>query len=162
MVKLAKTSYTYDGKAKKPSVTITGSDGQKVDASAYSVKYASGRKKAGTYKVTITFKGNYSGTTTKTFTIKKAKQTVTVKTASKAYKASKLKKKKQTFSIGAKASGKGKLTYKSNKTKYVTVSSKGKVTIKKGTPKGTYKITVTAAATTNFKKATKTVKITVK
>ena len=161
-VKLAKSSCTYDGKVKKPSVIVTGSDGKKIASSSYSVKYASGRKKAGTYKVTVTFKGNYTGTVTKNFTIKKAKQTITAKASAKTYKASVLKKKKQAFSIGAKASGKGKLTYKSNKTKYVTVSTKGKVTIKKGTPKGTYKITVTAAATGNFKKATKTIKITVK
>jgi len=78
-------------------------------------------------------------------------------------KASKLKKKQFTFNISAKA--KGKISYKITKgsKKYITVSKKGKVTIKKGCKKGTYKIKVTAAATSNgkYKLATKiiTVKI---
>ena len=68
-IKLSAASFIYDGKAKKPTVTITGSDGKKISSSMYSLKYAGGRKLPGAYKVTITFKGNYSGTVTKTFKI---------------------------------------------------------------------------------------------
>jgi hypothetical protein len=90
-------------------------------------------------------------------------QKITAKTTSKTYKVSAVKKKAQSFSIAASATDKSsKITYsKTSGNKNITVSSKGKVTVKKGTKKGTYKIKVkvTAAATTAYKKATKTVTI---
>ena len=62
------------------------------------------------------------------------------------YKSSKIKKKKVSFDIAAKAEG--RITYKVTKgAKYISVSKKGKVTIKKKTKKGTYKILVTASDT---------------
>lgn len=60
-VTLSATSYTYDGKVKTPAVTVKGSDGKVISSGNYSVAYASGRTNAGTYKVTVTFKNNYSG-----------------------------------------------------------------------------------------------------
>ena len=70
-IMLSATSYTYDGKTKKPSVTVKDSNGKKIASSNYTVTYANGRKNVGTYTVTIKFKGNnYSGTVKKTFTIK--------------------------------------------------------------------------------------------
>ena len=68
-VKLSATSYTYNGKTKTPTVTVKGSNGKTISKSYYTVKYASGRKNIGKYKVTVTFKGNYSGTKTLYFTI---------------------------------------------------------------------------------------------
>ena len=68
-ISLSKTSYTYNGKVQKPSVTVKDSKGKMVSSSYYTVTYASGRKNAGTYKVTVKFKGNYSGTKTLTFKI---------------------------------------------------------------------------------------------
>lgn len=62
-----------------------------------------------------------------------------VKVSGKEYTAKQLKKSAKTFSIGAKASNKISYTVKSWK-KYINVSSSGKVTIKKRTPKGVYKI----------------------
>ena len=67
-IKLAKTSCTYTGKAIQPKVTVTGSNSKTISASNYTVKY-SGNKNVGTAKVTITFKGNYSGSVTKSFKI---------------------------------------------------------------------------------------------
>ena len=59
---LSTTNYTYNGSAKKPSVTAYNSAGKKlVNGTDYTVSYASGRTKIGKYKVTVTFKGNYSG-----------------------------------------------------------------------------------------------------
>jgi hypothetical protein len=55
----------------------------------------------------------------------------------------------------------GTVSYKSSNSRYVTVS-KGKVNVKKGTPKGAYKITVTAMGNKNYKTAFKIVTITVK
>ncbi|MCM1114611.1 MAG: hypothetical protein NC397_03855, partial [Clostridium sp.] len=68
---LSTSTYTYNGSAKKPSVTIKDSKGNKLKSGTdYTVTYPSGRKNVGKYTIKITFKGNYSGTATKTFTIK--------------------------------------------------------------------------------------------
>ena len=69
-VTLSATSYTYDGKVKTPAVTVKGSDGKVISSGNYSVAYASGRTNVGTYKVTVTFKNNYSGSKTLSFKIK--------------------------------------------------------------------------------------------
>lgn len=69
-VSLGATSYTYSGKAKTPSVTVKSPAGTKlVKGTDYTVKYASGRKAVGTYKVTVTGKGGYAGSVSKSFTI---------------------------------------------------------------------------------------------
>ncbi|MGN0529154.1 MAG: family 43 glycosylhydrolase [Eubacterium sp.] len=69
-ISLSTTSYTYDGKVKKPTVKVVGSNGKTISSSNYTVAYASGRKNVGKYAVKITFKGNYSGTKTLYLTIK--------------------------------------------------------------------------------------------
>ncbi len=72
--KLSTTTYTYNGKVKTPSVTVKDSAGKTLKKNTdYTVTYASGRKNAGTYKVTIKMIGKYSGTKTLTFKIKPAK-----------------------------------------------------------------------------------------
>ena len=59
-VKLDKTSYTYDGKTKKPTVTVKDSKGKLLkNGTDYTVSYPSGRKNVGIYKVKVTLKGNY-------------------------------------------------------------------------------------------------------
>lgn len=68
-VKLSKSSYTYNGKVKKPTVTVKDSKGKTIAKSNYTVTYSSGCKKVGTYKVTVKFKGKYKGTVTLTFKI---------------------------------------------------------------------------------------------
>ncbi len=82
-VKLSATAYTYNGSAKKPTVTVKDSMGNKISSSNYTVTYASGRKNVGTYKVTVKFKGKYTGTKTLTFKINPAKTTVKSLTAGK-------------------------------------------------------------------------------
>ena len=82
ILKLSATSYTYDGKVKTPTVTVSNSYGTKLTGGThYSVSYASGRKNVGTYKVTVTMKGNYTGTKTLTFKINPPKTTVASLTA---------------------------------------------------------------------------------
>lgn len=75
-VTLSATSYAYNGKAKKPSVTVKNSAGKEISSQYYDVTYASGRKNVGTYKVKVTFKERYSGTVTKTFKINPQKPTL--------------------------------------------------------------------------------------
>ena len=97
-VKLSKTSYTYNGKAQKPKVVVKTSKGKALtDGKDYTVKYQSGRKNPGKYTVTVTFKGNYSGKKTLTFTI--APKAPTLK-ATAAKKSAKLSWNKQTGATG--------------------------------------------------------------
>ncbi len=60
-VKLSRTSYVYNGKAKKPEVMVKDSAGKVISSKNYKVTYQKGRKLPGWYKVTVRFKGNYSG-----------------------------------------------------------------------------------------------------
>lgn len=68
VVTVGQTSYTYDGKAKKPA--ITAKDGNIIleAGTDYTIIY-SNNINAGTAKVTVTGKGNYEGTVTKEFKI---------------------------------------------------------------------------------------------
>ncbi|MBQ7817771.1 MAG: leucine-rich repeat protein, partial [Oscillospiraceae bacterium] len=79
---LSTVNYTYNGAAKKPAVTVKDSSGKTlVNGTDYTVTYPSGRTALGTYTVTITMMGNYSGTKTLTFKIGLATPTVTVSNA---------------------------------------------------------------------------------
>ncbi len=62
-------SYTYDGKAKEPAVTVTLA-GKTVPSAGYDVKY-SNNKEVGTATATVTGKGNYTGAASATFSIAK-------------------------------------------------------------------------------------------
>ena len=66
---LSSTSYTYDGKAKKPSVSVSG-----LTSNDYSVSY-SDNTEVGIGTVTVSGKGNYTGQQTLSFTIKEAPET---------------------------------------------------------------------------------------
>lgn len=68
-VELSTTKYTYDGKEKKPSVKVTDSNGKIITSANYKLSYPSGRKNVGKYTITLTFKGDYSGTKTVSFII---------------------------------------------------------------------------------------------
>ena len=69
-VKLSKTSYTYNGKNQKPSVTVKDSKGKTlINKKDYTVTYPKAMKNVGSYTVTIKLKGNYKGTVKKTFQI---------------------------------------------------------------------------------------------
>lgn len=66
---LSSKSYIYNGKVRKPSVTVKGEDGKVIDPSYYRITYPKGCKKVGRYTVTITFSGRYRGKAAKNFTI---------------------------------------------------------------------------------------------
>ncbi|MBQ9531982.1 MAG: fibronectin type III domain-containing protein [Eubacterium sp.] len=68
-IKLSKVEYVYNGKVKKPTVTVKDSKGKTISPENYTVSYANGRKNVGTYTVKITFKGNYKGTKNLNFMI---------------------------------------------------------------------------------------------
>ena len=84
----------------------------------------------------------------------------------KTYKVKKLKKTAVSFRIKAKTNGDGKILFVNTTSKklkkYIKVSRNGKVKLKKGSKKGTYKIKIIATKTNNFRKSIKTLKIIVK
>ena len=67
-VSLSQTSYTYDGSAKKPVVTVTDRDGATIASSNYDVSYQN-NVNAGTATAVVTFKNEYSGSVSRQFTI---------------------------------------------------------------------------------------------
>ena len=126
--------------------------------------------KAGTYTVYYKVVGdenhNDSAVQSVKVTIAKAANTLNAKAKSKTVSA---KSKKKTTIKANKAfkvtKAQGKVAYKKTSgNKKITVTSNGKITVKKGLKKGTYtvKVKVTAAGNANYNKATKTVTIKVK
>lgn len=86
-IKLSATSYVYNGKAKKPSVSAKMAGRVMKKGADFAVKY-SDNVNAGKAKVTLTGKRNYKGTATKKFTIQKAsisKAAAKLKTTSFSY-----------------------------------------------------------------------------
>lgn len=81
-VTLSTTKYTYDGKAKKPTVTVKDSKGNKISSSYYDVTY-SNNTKVGKATVKVTFKTRYSGTATKTFSVVPKTTSINTLTATK-------------------------------------------------------------------------------
>ena len=70
-ISISPTSYTYDGTAKKPSVTVKDGSTTLTNGTHYTVAY-SNNTNAGTGTVTITGKGGYyTGSASKTFIINK-------------------------------------------------------------------------------------------
>lgn len=172
-VKLEKTSFVYTGKAIKPKVTVANGDGP-LDPSNYTVAY-SNNTNVGTAKVVITLKGNwFEGTKTLNFSIVKAASPLKASPKAVTIKYKKLKKKAQTVKLAnaLKVTGKhGTVTYtkvsvnkKKFAKKFVVNKKTGKITVKKGVKKGTYKlkVKVAATATKNYKAGSKTATITIK
>lgn len=97
---LSTSTYSYNGSARKPSVTVKNTSGKTlVNGTDYQVTYPSGRKNVGRYKVTVTFKGKYSGKKDLYFTIVPAAVT-SLKADLYSYNAAKLSWKKATGATG--------------------------------------------------------------
>ncbi len=150
-VTLSETEYTYDGKAKKPAVTVTKGT-EKLRGTDFTVKYENNIK-PGTAKAIVTGAGVYTGTVTKKFTIKEAKKKNIGLTCKKIFTK---KYGDKAFSLQAKAVKGANITYKTSDKKVAVVDRKGKVTIK-----GTGIATITVKATASGYNA-KTLKVTVK
>ena len=141
-VTLSTSTYAYDGKAETPSVTVkVGGKTLKKDTD-YTVSY-SNNTKVGTAKVTITGKGNYTGSVSKTYSIKNNFKKATVSGIStKAFTGKNI-----TQSITVKYNGKTlkngtdyTVSYSNNKsigTATVKIAGKGSYT---GTITKTFKI----------------------
>ena len=141
-VSLSSSSYTYDGSAKKPGVTVTDANGAKIASSNYSVAYSNNVKK-GTATVTVTFKGNYSGTVKKTFKINPAKVS-NVKLSSTSYT---YNGKTKTPSVTVKDSKGRKLK---NGTDYTVKYSSGRKNVGRYAVKVTFKGNYTGSKTVYY------------
>ena len=141
-VTLSTSTYAYDGKAKKPGVTVKLNGKTLKNGTDYTVSY-SNNTKVGTATVKITGKGNYTGSVSKTYSIKNNFKRATVSGIStKAFTGKNI-----TQSITVKYNGKTlkngtdyTVSYSSNKnigTATVKIAGKGSFT---GTVTKTFKI----------------------
>ena len=141
-VTLSTSTYAYDGKAKKPGVTVKLNGKTLKNGTDYTVSY-SNNTKVGTATVKITGKGNYTGSVSKTYNIKNNFKKATVSGIStKAFTGKNI-----TQSITVKYNGKTlkngtdyTVSYSSNKnigTATVKITGKGSYT---GTITKTFKI----------------------
>lgn len=71
-VTLSTNAVTYTGHEHRPSVSRVTADGKQFSSKYYDMTYPESCVNAGTYEVTVTLKGNYTGTGTATFTIRQA------------------------------------------------------------------------------------------
>ena len=133
-VALSKTAFTYNGKVQTPTVIVKDSSGKVLKRNAdYTVSHAAGRKNPGQYSVKVTFKGDYSGTKTLTFTIAPGTPTLT---ATAGAKKATLKWNKQTGATGYVV--------------YMATTKSGKYT-KAATLKGNSKVSYTKTGLTKGK-----------
>lgn len=150
---LSQTTYNYTGLEHKPAVIIYDGYKKLTSGTDYTVAYKD-NKNCGTATVTITGKGNYSGTKTLTFTIVGKDQSITTNyTYYTKYLTS------SAFNLGAKTDGDGVIVYESSDPSVATVSSTGTVTVH-GT--GVAYITVKTTKDVKYNPASKVVTVTVK
>ena len=160
---------TYNGKAHKPQPIVVVNDKLLKKEQDYVLAYTNNIN-AGTAKILIFGDGNYTGRAEATFKIKKAANPLKVKAKTATVKLSKLKRKNQKLAVSKYLkfikAGNGKLTYmKASGNKKIAIKkTSGKMIVKKGMRKGTYKIKVkiNAAGGGNYNKVTKTVTVNVK
>ena len=184
---LSATDFTYNGKVQRPEVVSVGGMTLKSGTDC-TIKWSNDSPKdAGTYTVTVTGNGIYKGTANASFSISKASSPFKAKARRVKTKYRKLRKKARTIKR-TKAikltSAMGKVTYKKvsvskvrktrsgkkavkagKKTagKFRINAKTGKITLKKGIKKGTYKLKVNVedAGNNNYNTRTQTVTITV-
>lgn len=151
-VNLSAASYTYNGKVKTPSVTVKDSKGKKLkNGTDYTVKYSKGRKSIGKYTVTVTFKGNYSGTKKLTFEIIPAKVTLSKLTAGSKALTATWKAVSGVTGYEVQYSTSKKFTSKTTKTVKIKSSKTKKTTIKKLTKGKKYYVRIRAYKTVSKK-----------
>ncbi|MBQ9028544.1 MAG: Ig-like domain-containing protein [Lachnospiraceae bacterium] len=147
-IELEQTTYTYDGDPKKPAVTASYKGTALKEGTDYTVSYDN-NVDAGTAVVTITGSEEYRGSVKKTFTIKKAKQTLKAENISVAFGAS-----AQIEVSGAQ----GSVSYKSQKTAVAEAAEDGTVS---GRGVGETGITITASGNGNYEAASASITVTV-
>lgn len=150
-ISLSTKAYTYNGKARKPSVTVKDTSGKTISASNYTVTYAKGRTKVGKYKVTVKFKNLYTGSQNLYFTINPKGTSIKKLTAQK--KAFKVQYNKQaTETTGYQVQYSTNSKFKSAKTATISKNKTTSTTIKKLSKKKKYYVKVRTYKTVSGKK----------
>lgn len=151
-VKLSTTTYTYNGKVKKPTVTVKDTAGKKLkNGKDYKVTYDKGRKNVGTYKVTVTLKGNYAGKKVLSFKINPPKTKISKTSAGKKKLTVTVSKKKTQIS-GYQIERSTSKSFKNAKKITLKGYKAAKYTIKGLKAKRTYYVRVRTYKTVNGKK----------
>ena len=127
----------YDGKEHKWIPTVTDKADKKLKAGKdYTVEYSTKNfKDVGTIDVTITGKGNYTGTVTRTYKVTPKEYTVTTESATKTYSGTAL-------TAGGKVEG----IVSGETVEFTTTGSQTEV----GTSKNTYELVWKSAKATNY------------
>ena len=170
-VDLSKSSFVYNGKVQKPEIVTI--NGYKLEEGLdYTLEWSNdSSKNAGKYYLTIHGTGLCTGSVKVEYKITKSANTLKIKAKTASVSYSKLKKKTQILAVTkvisfTKKTGDKKTYTKVSGNKKITINkTNGKVTVKKGLRKGTYKVKVKvkAAGNTNFKaSASKTVTFIIK
>ena len=134
----------YDGKEHKWIPTVTDKADKKLEAGKdYTVEYSTKNfKDVGTIKVTITGKGNYSGTVKRSYKVTPKEYTVTTESATKTYSGTAL-------TAGGKVEG----IVSGETVEFTTTGSQTEV----GTSKNTYELVWKSAKKSNYKLASETI-----
>ena len=130
----------YDGEEHKWIPTVTDKADKKLEAGTdYTVEYSTKNfKDVGTVEVTITGKGNYSGTVKRSYKVTPKEYTVTTESATKTYSGTAL-------TAGGKVEG----IVSGETVEFTTTGSQTEV----GTSKNTYELVWKSAKATNYKLA---------
>ena len=146
---------TYTGKAQAVSASVKDARGVTLKRGHdYTLEAIGDTTNVGTVEVKLKFAGNYSGTKTLSYDVKKAEQEIT-----KIDERTEMVTNDEPYNLGVELLfPEGKITYESSDEDVLTVSKDGLVTPVK---RGTATITVTAKGTSNFKKTVKEIEMTV-
>ena len=151
MVTLSSATATYNGADQTPTVIVQNGGTRLTETTDYTVTYsAAGMTNAGSYTVTVTGKGNYTGTVNKTFTIGKANPTVTAVPGTLTVEVG------QTGTFTVTVTGVNaetlteNVTASSDKTDIAAAAVSGDTVTVTGVAEGTATITVTYPGNTNY------------
>lgn len=150
-VKLSKTAYTYNGKVQRPGVVVKDRTGRALKGGVdYNVSYPKGTKNVGKYTVKVTFKENYSGSKSMTYSINpKGTGVSKVTAAKKGFKVAWKKQKTQTTGYQVQYST-DKNFKKNNKTVTISKNSTTSKSVGKLKAKKKYYVRVRTYKTVKF------------
>ncbi len=152
-VVLSDVTYTYNEKNRTPSVTVKDSKGKTLKSGTdYTVTYPKKRKSIGKYTVTVTFKGNYSGSKKLTFEIVPSKASLFKLTAGSKQLTASWKKVSGVTGYEVQCSTSKKFTKKTTKTVTVKKAKSKKTTVKNLKKGKRYYVRVRAYKTVSGKK----------
>ena len=151
-VKLSKTAYVYNGKAKSPGVTV--SDGSYIlPRSSYKLTYIKSRTNVGTYSVKVEPSGNYTGSKTVYYTINPAATSIKKLTGkSKSFTVKWTKKTAQVTGYQLQYSTSKSFTKSTTKTLTISSNKTTSKTVKKLKSKKRYYVRIRTYKTVNNKK----------